>query len=100
MNLERDGWLKKGKRHALVLKPRVERIDEGEDLVLVLREAQAQLAQNNAALTEEDQRGLRGQIERINARLAGMGSAILAGASGLVTGGGSRRSSSSGGGRA
>lgn len=96
MNLEREGWLKKGKRHALVLKPRVERIDEGEDLVLVLREAQAQLAQNTAALTEEDQRGLRGQIERINARLAGMGSAILAGAVALATGGGSRRSSSSG----
>ncbi|MEW5300911.1 MAG: hypothetical protein WDW36_003804 [Sanguina aurantia] len=96
VNLEREGWLRKGKRHALVLKPRVERIDEGEDLVLVLREAQAQLAQNTAALTEEDRRGLRGQIERINARLAGMGGAILAGAVALATGGGGRRSSSSG----
>lgn len=36
----RDGWLKPGKRHGVVLKPSVERVDESEDLRLVQQELQ------------------------------------------------------------
>lgn len=36
----REGWLKPGKRHGVVLKPSVERVDESEDLRLVQQELQ------------------------------------------------------------
>jgi hypothetical protein len=32
VNTDRDGWLHRGKRHAVVMKPSVERLDELEDL--------------------------------------------------------------------
>lgn len=42
-NGDRDGWVPRGRRHAVVLKPVVERLDELDDLREVQREMQAQL---------------------------------------------------------
>ena len=40
LNSDREGWVKAGKKHSVVLKPKVERVDESEDLMLVQRELQ------------------------------------------------------------
>jgi hypothetical protein len=41
-----DGWLKKGPKHCVVLKPTVHRIDESEDLLEVINEYENQLRLN------------------------------------------------------
>ncbi len=38
LNSEDGGWIKAGKRHCVVLRPRVERVDESEDLLMVQAE--------------------------------------------------------------
>lgn len=43
VNTDRDGWLHRGKRHAVVMKPSVERIDELEDLKEVRGMMQSQM---------------------------------------------------------
>ena len=40
LNTEREGWLPKGRRNSIVLKPTVQRIDDSEDLELVRGEMQ------------------------------------------------------------
>ena len=40
LNIQRESWVKAGKKHSVVLKPMVERIDETEDLMLVQKELQ------------------------------------------------------------
>lgn len=45
-NVARDGWIKKGAKHCVVLKPTVHRMDESEDLLEVINEYESQLKHN------------------------------------------------------
>ncbi|KAG2450029.1 hypothetical protein HYH02_000133 [Chlamydomonas schloesseri] len=67
--------LRKGRRHCLVLKPAVTRIDESEDLAEVAREYETQLAANRG-LNEQERAGLRGKLDKINQRLSRLGARV------------------------
>ncbi|KXZ49210.1 hypothetical protein GPECTOR_22g800 [Gonium pectorale] len=80
-NTDPECVLRKGRRHCLVLKPEVSRIDESEDLAEVAREYETQLAANRD-LNEVDRAGLRGKLEKINQRLSKLGSKLARSVSG------------------
>ncbi len=73
--------LRKGRRHCLVLKPAVSRIDESEDLAEVAREYETQLAANRG-LNESERAGLRGKLDKINSRLGKLGARVVRSMSG------------------
>ncbi|GFR47563.1 hypothetical protein Agub_g9288 [Astrephomene gubernaculifera] len=74
-NPNTDCVLRKGRRHCLVMKPAVSRIDESEDLAEVAREYETQLVANRD-LSEVERDGLRGKLEKINQRLSKLGSRL------------------------
>jgi len=68
INSDRDGWIPKGKRNSVVLKPSIQKIDDSDDLMLVKREIEAQL-QSNKALDASDRSTLQGKLSRIGQML-------------------------------
>lgn len=72
-NTEREGWIGRGRRRAVVLsKPRIVKRDDTDALQLEAAELQRQI-DSNAALSGGERQMLVGRMQQLQARVAAIG---------------------------